>query len=65
MTSGVHRDPDEIALSKRPGVVGDPQGLGQSNIQLVADTFPPMAQARALVGQLVLEEFLASEVVGY
>jgi hypothetical protein len=39
------------------------QALGQEKFQLGAQALAPMAQVRALVRKLVLEELLASEVL--
>jgi hypothetical protein len=43
--------------------VRHPQALGQEKFQLVAETLAPMAQVGALMGELVLEELLAGEVL--
>ena len=60
---GVHRDPRQVALLQGAGIVSEAQGLLQQNVQVIADTFAPMAQTRTLVHKLVLEELLASEVL--
>jgi hypothetical protein len=43
--------------------VRHPQALGQEKLQLVAEALAPMAQVRALVRKLVLEELLSSELL--
>jgi len=43
--------------------VRHPQALGQEKFQLAAEALAPMAQVRALVRKLVLEELLSSEVL--
>jgi hypothetical protein len=40
-----------------------PQALGQEKFQLATEALAPMAQVRALVRKLVLEELLSSEVL--
>ena len=60
---GVHRDPRQVALLQGAGIVSEAQGLLQQNVQVIADTFAPMAQTRTLVLELVLEERLAGEVL--
>jgi hypothetical protein len=40
-----------------------PQALSEQQFELVAKPLPPMAQIRALVRELVLEELLAGEVL--
>src|SRR5262249_51435954 len=40
-----------------------PQALGQEKFQLAAEAFAPMAQVRALVRKLVLEELISGEVM--
>src|SRR5262245_4846605 len=40
-----------------------PQALGQEKFQLAAEALAPMAQVRALVRKLVLEELLSGEVL--
>ena len=40
---------------KAPAIVSEAQGLLQQNVQVIADTFAPMAQTRTLVLELVLE----------
>ncbi len=40
-----------------------PQALGQEKFQLAAEALAPMAQVRALVRKLMLEELLSSEVL--
>src|SRR6185503_5199003 len=40
-----------------------PQALGQKQLQLVAEALPPVAQVRALVWELVLEELFPGEVL--
>ena len=41
----------------------DPQALGQEKLQLVAEPLAPVAQVRALVWKLMLEELFAGEVL--
>jgi hypothetical protein len=43
--------------------MGDAQAFGQQHVQGLADAVAPMAHAGAFVGQLVLEELLAGEVL--
>jgi hypothetical protein len=44
--------------------VRHPQALGQQKFQLVTEALAPMAQVRALVRKLVLEELLSSSIRG-
>src|SRR5438132_6049282 len=57
------RDPRQILRPQRPALVRHPQALGEEEFQLVAEALAPMAQVRALVRKLVLEELLSSEVL--
>jgi hypothetical protein len=41
----------------------NPQALGQEKLQLGAEPLAPVAQVRALVWQLMLEELFAGEVL--
>ena len=49
--------------AQRAALVRHPQALGQQQLQLVAEPLAPMAQVRALVRELVLEELFAGEVL--
>src|SRR5262249_16395004 len=60
---GIDRDPRQILRPQRPALVRHPQALGQEKFQLAAEALAPMAQVRALVRKLVLEELLSSEVL--
>ena len=60
---GVNRDPRQIALLQSPGIMGDAKRLGQKTVQSIANAFAPVAHSRALMTHLVLEEFLAGEVL--
>src|SRR5262245_526831 len=60
---GIDRDPRQILRPQRPALVRHPQALGQEKFQLAAETLAPMAQVRALVRKLVLEELLSGEVL--
>ena len=60
---GVDRDPLEVPGPQRAALMRHPQALGQQQLQLVAEPLAPMAQVRALVRELVLEELLAGEVL--
>ena len=60
---GVDRDPRQVAGPQRAARVRHPQALGQQQLQLVAEPLAPMAQVRALVRELVLEELFAGEVL--
>src|SRR2546430_1648318 len=60
---GIDRDPRQILCPERPALVRHPQALGQQKFQLVTEALAPMAQVRALVRKLVLEELLSSEVL--
>src|SRR5205823_1372378 len=57
------RDPRQILRPQRPALVRHPQALGEEKFQLVAEALAPMAQVRALVRKLVLEELLSSEAL--
>src|SRR5947199_5483069 len=57
------RDPRQILRPQRPALVRHPQALGEEKFQRVAEALAPMAQVRALVRKLVLEELLSSEVL--
>ncbi len=60
---GVDRDPCQVLGAQRTVCVGYPQALGQQQVQLVAETLPPVAEVGALVRECVLEERLAGEVL--
>src|SRR5256884_7578030 len=60
---GIDRDPRQILRPQRPALVRHPQALGQEKFQLAAEALAPMAQVRALVRKLMLEELLSSEVL--
>src|SRR5262249_21721105 len=60
---GIDGDPRQILRPKRPALVRHPQALGQEKFQLAAEALAPMAQGRALVRKLVLEELLSGEVL--
>jgi hypothetical protein len=60
---GVDRDPLEVSGPQRTAFMGNPQALSQQDVQLVAQPLAPMAQIRALVRKLVLEELLPGEVL--
>ena len=51
------------SLVRSAPLVRHPQALGQQQLQLVAEPLAPMAQVRALVREVVLEELLAGEVL--
>src|SRR5262249_6100883 len=53
----------QILRPQRPALVRHPQALGQEKFQLAAEALAPMAQVRALVRKLVLEELLSREVL--
>lgn len=59
---GVDGDPCQVPGSQCPAVVRHPQALGQQQVELVAQTLPPVAEVGALVREAVLEERLAGEV---
>src|SRR5262245_193876 len=59
----IDRDPRQILRPQRPALVRHPQALGQEKFQLAAEALAPMAQVRALVRKLMLEELLSSEVL--
>ena len=60
---GVDRDPRQVLGTQGFCLMGNPQALGEQQLQLGAEPFPPMAQVRALVRERVLEELLAGEVL--
>ena len=60
---GIDRDPRQILRPQRPALVRHPQALGEEKFQLAAEALAPMAQVRALVRKLVLEELLSGEVL--
>ena len=60
---GVHRNPHQVPGPQRAADVRHPQALGQKQLQLVAEALPPVAQVRALVWELVLEELFPGEVL--
>ena len=60
---GIDGDAGQVALLQGAGIVGNLQAFLQKNVQAVADALAPIAHARALVRQFVLEEFLAGEVL--
>src|SRR6516164_2026534 len=60
---GIDRDPRQILRPQRSALVRHPQALGQEKFQLAAEALAPMAQVRALVRKLVLEELLSGEVL--
>lgn len=53
----------EVLGPQRATVVRDPQALRQQDLQLVTEPLAPMAQIRALVRKLMLEELLTGEVL--
>src|SRR5262249_23602227 len=53
----------KILRPQRPALVRHPQALGQEKFQLAVEALAPMAQVRALVRKLVLEELLSGEVL--
>src|SRR5207245_10788907 len=57
------RDPRQVLRPQRPPLVRHPQAVGQEKFQLAAEALAPMAQVRALVRKLMLEELLSSEVL--
>jgi hypothetical protein len=59
---GVDRDPRQVPGPQRAAGVRHPQALGQKQLKLVAEALPPVAQVRALVWELVLEELFAGKV---
>ena len=52
---GVDRDPLEIPGPQRAAGMRDPQAFGQQQLQLVTQPLAPVAQIRAFVRELVLE----------
>ena len=60
---GVDRDPLEITGPQCTTFVRNPQAFGQQQLQLIAQPLAPMAQVRAFVRKLVLEELLPGEVL--
>ena len=56
-------DPRQILGAERSALMRHAQALGQEKFQLGAQALAPMAQVRALVRKLMLEELLASEVL--
>jgi hypothetical protein len=60
---GVDRDPLEITGPQCTAFVSNPQAFGQQQLQLVTQPLAPVAQIRALVRKLVLEELLPGEVL--
>ena len=63
LNRGVDRDPLEISGPQRTALVSNPQAFGQQQLKLVAQPLAPMAQVRAFVRELVLEELLPGEVL--
>src|SRR5262249_17376850 len=63
LAGGIDRGPRQIPRPQRPTLVRHPQALGQEKFQLAAEALAPMAQVRALVRKLVLEELLSGEVL--
>ena len=53
---GVDRDPRQVLRAQRAALVRHPQALGQQQLQLVAQPLAPMAEVRALVRELMLED---------
>jgi hypothetical protein len=60
---GVDRDPLEVAAPQRTAFVSNPQAFGQQQLDLVAQPLTPVAQVRAFMRELVLEELLPGEVL--
>jgi hypothetical protein len=58
---GIDRDPLKVLAPQRPARMRHPQALGQQQLQPVAEPFPPMAQVRAFMRELMLEKLLAGE----
>ena len=61
--SGVDRDPLEVLAPQGPALVRHPQALRQQQFQFVPQPLPPMAQVRAFMRELMLEELLPGEVL--
>jgi hypothetical protein len=60
---GIDCDPRQILCPQGPTLVRHPQALSQEKLQLVAEALAPMAQVRALMRKLVLEELLSGEML--
>ena len=60
---GVDCDPRQILRPQRAARVCDPQALGQQQLQLVAQPLPPVAEIRAFVRELMLEELFPGEIL--
>ena len=58
---GVDGDARQLPGAQRATVVRHPQRLGQQQLELIAQALAPVAQPRALVRELVLEELLAGK----
>ena len=58
---GVDRNPRQVPGPQRPGLMRHAQALGQEQLQLASKPLAPMAQVRALVREVVLEELFAGE----
>ena len=61
--SGVDRHPRQILRPQRAARMRHPQALGQQQLQFVAQPLAPVAQIRALVRELMLEELFPGEVL--
>jgi len=60
---GVDRDPRQVPELERAARMGHPQRLGQERIELVPDLLAPVADARALVRELMGEELRPGEIL--
>ena len=59
----VDRHPRQILRAQRAARMRHPQALGQQQLQLIAQPLAPVAQVRALVWELMLEELFPGEVL--
>ena len=60
---GVDRNAGQVPGAQRATLMRHPQALGQEQFQLVAEPLAPMAEVRALVRELMLEELFPGEVL--
>src|ERR1019366_8271869 len=55
--------PRQILRAQRAALVCDPQALGQQQLQSIAQPLAPVAEVRALVWELMLEELFPGKVL--
>ena len=63
LRGGIDRDPCQMLRPQRAACERHPQALGQQQFQLIAQPLAPVAQVRAFVRELMLEELFPGEIL--